>query len=355
MSQAGFRPNDVILAKGVKLAPRLEPTGRTARALLLPLDSVFLLPHVIDWQRKPQQSERHMNLARLWAAIKGGTGRSVANQSGEPPTRRTPSGFSDSQITRGQEITDPEFPRAPRSPDLRPQPFGTSAPAFPTTGPHGHRQRMREKLLTRGPDALADYELLEMLLFLAFKQGDTKPLAKALINRYGSFANVVAAPPEELGRLRGMGPHAVTALKLVQACSTRSARGEVIDRPVLNNWDRLMEYLTASLAREKTEVFRVLYLDTKNRLIADEELGRGTVNHTPVYPREVVKRALELHATALILVHNHPSGDPTPSKDDIQMTKEVQIAAGVMGITVHDHVIVGNGRWLSFRERGIAV
>jgi DNA repair protein RadC len=294
-----------------------------------------------------------MNLARLWAAIRRGAGQSVAHRPVGPHVPRAPRGFSDSHVARSQEIADPEFPRAPRTPDLRPQPLGTSEPAFPSTGPHGHRQRMREKLLTRGPDALADYELLEMLLFLAFKQGDTKPLAKALINRYGSFANVIAAPAEELGRLRGMGPHAVTAIKLVQASTIRSARGEVIDRPVLNNWDRLMEYLTASLAREKTEVFRVLYLDTKNRLIADEELGRGTVNHTPVYPREVVKRALELHATALILVHNHPSGDPTPSKDDIEMTKEVQMAAGVMGIAVHDHVIVGNGRWVSLRETSL--
>ena len=211
---------------------------------------------------------------------------------------------------------------------------------------------MREKLLIRGSDTLADYELPEMLLFLAFKQGDTKPLAKALINRYGSFANVIAAPAKEPGRLRGMGPHAVTAIKLVQASATRSARGELIDRPILNNWD-LMGYLTASLAQEKTEVFRVLYLDTKNRLIADEELGRGTVNHTPVYSREVVKRALELYATAMILVHNHPSGDPTPSRDDVEMTKEVQMATSFLGIAVHDHVIVGTGRWIRFRQDGL--
>jgi len=294
-----------------------------------------------------------MNLARLWAAIGKGAWRSADDHPNESHAPHSPRGFSDSPVARGQETVDIEFPRAPRSPDLQPLPTGSSAPAFPTTGPHGHRQRIREKLLTRGPDALADYELLEMLLFLAFKQGDTKPLAKALINRYGSFANVIAASAEELGRLRGMGSHAVTAIKLVQASATRSARGEVIDRPVLNDWDRLMDYLTASLAREKTEVFRVLYLDTKNRLMADEEQRRGTVNHTPVYPREVVKRALELHATALILVHNHPSGDPTPSKDDIQMTKEVQMAAGVLGITVHDHLIVGNGRWVSFRERDL--
>jgi DNA repair protein RadC len=294
-----------------------------------------------------------MNLVRLWAAIGGRAWRSAADHPKAQTQPRHPRGFSDSQVAPGQEIADPEFPRAPRSPDLRPQPVGTSAPAFPSTGPHGHRQRMRDKMLTRGPDALADYELLEMLLFLAFKQGDTKPLAKALINRYGSFANVIAAPADELGRLRGMGPHAVTAIKLVQASSTRAARGEVIDRPVLNNWDPLMEYLTASLAREKTEVFRVLYLDTKNRLIADEEQGRGTVNHTPVYPREVVKRALELHATALILVHNHPSGDPTPSRADLEMTKEVEVAASALGITLHDHIIIGNGRWLSFRKQGL--
>jgi DNA repair protein RadC len=212
---------------------------------------------------------------------------------------------------------------------------------------------MREKLLSRGPEALADYELLEMLLFLAFKQGDTKPLAKALINRYGSFANVIAAPAGELQTLRGVGPHAATAIKLVQAASLRAARAELMEREVLNTPEKLGAYLVAALGREAREQFRVLFLDTRNRLIADEVMGQGTVNHTPVYTREVMKRALEVHATALILVHNHPSGDPTPSKDDIQMTKEVQMAAGVMGIAVHDHVIVGNGRWISFREKGL--
>src|SRR3712207_5652616 len=226
-------------------------------------------------------------------------------------------------------------------------------PPFPSTGPHGHRGRMRDKLLERGPDALADYELLEMLLFFAFKTGDTKPLAKSLINRYGSFAAVLAAPPRELLETRGLGPHSVSAIKLVQASALRLAKAEVMERPVLNNWDRLADYLTAALAREKVEQFRVLFLDPRNRLLADEAQGKGTVNHTPVYPREVVKRALELGATALILVHNHPSGDPTPSRADIEMTAEVKAAAGVFGIVVHDHLIVGNGRQTSLRREGL--
>jgi len=191
------------------------------------------------------------------------------------------------------------------------RPAPEEMPPFPSTGPHGHRGRMREKLLERGADALADYELLEMLLFFAFKTGDTKPLAKALINKYGSFAAVLAAPPRELLDTRGLGPHSASAIKLVQASALRLAKAEVMERPVLNNWDRLADYLAAALAREKVEQFRVLFLDPRNRLLADEAQGKGTVNHTPVYPREVVKRALEVGATALILVHNHPSGDPT--------------------------------------------
>ena len=226
-------------------------------------------------------------------------------------------------------------------------------PPFPSTGPHGHRGRMREKLLERGADALADYELLEMLLFFAFRTGDTKPLAKALINRYGSFASVLAAPPRELLEAPGLGQHSVSAIKLVQAAALRLAKAEVMERPVLNNWDRLVDYLTAALAREKVEQFRVLFLDPRNRLLADEAQGKGTVNHTPVYPREVVKRALEVGATALILVHNHPSGDPTPSRADVEMTAEVKAAAGVFGIVVHDHLIVGNGRQTSLRREGL--
>jgi len=236
--------------------------------------------------------------------------------------------------------------------DPTPRRTGGDLP-FPSTGPHGHRGRLRDKLLDRGPEALADYEMLEMLLFFAMPKGDTKPLAKALINRFGSFAAVLSAPQQELVETRGLGPHSVAALKLVQASALRLAKAEVMERPVLNNWDRLMEYLNAVLAREKIEQFRILFLDTRNRLIADEAQARGTVNHTPVYPREVVKRALELHATALILVHNHPSGDPTPSRDDIAMTAEIKQATAVLNVVLHDHLIIGNGRYLSFRREGL--
>ena len=221
---------------------------------------------------------------------------------------------------------------------------------FASTGPLGHRERMREKMLTRGSDALADYELLEMLLFFAFKRGDTKPIAKSLINTHGSFAGVLTAPQAVLLDTPGLGPHAVSALLLVKAAAVRLARAEVMDRPVLNNWDRLIDYLSVALAHERIEQFRVLFLDTRNRLLADEAQSRGTVNHTPVYPREIVKRALELHATALILVHNHPSGDPSPSDEDIAMTDEVRRAAEALSIQLHDHLIIGNGQHYSFRR-----
>ena len=234
---------------------------------------------------------------------------------------------------------------------LDPQPANTSS----AVGAEGHRERMRTRLLAGGGEALADYELLEMVLFIALPRVDTKALAKALLARFGSFAAVIAAPRRELLEVKGIGESAVATLKVVQVAALRLARAEVQDRPVLANWDRLMEYLTAALARERIEQFRVLFLDTRNRLLADEAQARGTVNHTPVYPREVVKRALELQATAIILVHNHPSGDPTPSRDDLEMTREVQAAAKALGIVLHDHVIVGNGRWTSFRKEGLLV
>jgi DNA repair protein RadC len=212
---------------------------------------------------------------------------------------------------------------------------------------------MREKLLAAGPDALLDHELLEMVLFLALPRRDTKPIARALIARFGSFANAISAPLRDLRDVEGLGEAGAAALRVVQAAALRLARAEVMDRPVLNNWDRLIAYLAAALSREKVEQFRVLFLDTRNRLIADEAQARGTVNHTPVYPREVVRRALELQATALILVHNHPSGDPTPSRADLEMTQEVKAAAQSLGIVLHDHLVVGNGRHLSFRREGL--
>lgn len=225
--------------------------------------------------------------------------------------------------------------------------------ASPAPGPEGHRARMRQRLLTSGPDALQDYEMLEMLLFLATPRRDTKPAAKALMARFGSFAAVIAASPMHLRQVEDVGDAAVAALKLVQGAALRLMREEVRAQPVLNNWQRLIDYLTAALAREEVEQFRVLFLDSKNRLLADEAQARGTVNHTPVYPREVVKRALEVQATALILVHNHPSGDPTPSRADIEMTAEIKAAAAMLGITLHDHLIIGNGRHLSFRREGL--
>ncbi len=223
----------------------------------------------------------------------------------------------------------------------------------PPPGHLGHRDRLRQKLLKAGPDALADYELLELLLFFAILRRDTKPISRALVARFGSFANVLAAPPEALREVDGVGDAAIAIIKAAQAAGLRLLRAEVKDQPVLNNWERLIGYLTAVLAREPVEQFRLLFLDSKNRLIADEAQAKGTVNHTPVYPREVVKRALDLQATALILVHNHPSGDPTPSRADIDMTREVKAAAAVLGITVHDHLIIGNGRHLSFRREGL--
>jgi DNA repair protein RadC len=228
-----------------------------------------------------------------------------------------------------------------------------STPLPAPLGVDGHRARMRARLLTAGPDALADHELLEMVLFLALPRRDTKPIARALLSQFGSFANTIAAPRTDLLGIEGLGEAGVSALKVVHAAALRLARAEVLHRPVLNNWDRLMDYLNAVLAREKVEQFRILFLDNKNRLLADEAQARGTVNHTPVYPREVVKRALELHATAIILVHNHPSGDPTPSRDDIEMTREIKQAAQTLSVVLHDHIIVGNGRWLSFRKEGL--
>ena len=226
-------------------------------------------------------------------------------------------------------------------------------PSDTTAGTDGHRGRMRTRLLTAGPQSLADYELLEMVLFLALPRRDTKPIAKALLTRFGSFAAAIAAPLNDLRSMEGIGDAGAAALKTVHAAALRLAQSELVNRPLLNNWDGLIDYLKAALSRERVEQFRVLFLDTRNRLIADEAQARGTVNHTPVYPREVVKRALELHATALILVHNHPSGDPTPSRDDIEMTREVKQAADSLSIVLHDHIIIGNERWVSFRKEGL--
>lgn len=226
-------------------------------------------------------------------------------------------------------------------------------PTEPAISLAGHRARLRSRFLSAGGDAVADHELIEMVLFLALPRRDTKPIARALIARFGSYAAAISASVPELLGVEGLGEAGAAALKIVQAAAQRLAKAEVLYRPVLSNWDRLMEYLQAVLAREKVEQFRILFLDNRNRLLADEAQARGTVNHTPVYPREVVKRSLELHATAIILVHNHPSGDPSPSQADIDMTKEIKKAAAVLSIVLHDHIVIGNGQWLSFRKTGL--
>jgi DNA repair protein RadC len=230
-------------------------------------------------------------------------------------------------------------------PGLVPQPMDPASPV----GAEGHRLRMRQRLLKAGPESLADHEMLEMILFIALPRRDTKPLARALLARFRTFGGVVGAPPAELLAIEGIGEAGAAALKLVQAAALRMMRHEVASQPVLSTWDRLTDYLTAAMQHERTEHFRVLFLDGRNKLIADEVQGQGTINHAPAYPREVVRRCLELHASAVILAHNHPSGEPTPSREDVALTAEIARAAAMMGIAVHDHIIVGRGKWLSFR------
>jgi DNA repair protein RadC len=206
---------------------------------------------------------------------------------------------------------------------------------------HGHRERLRERFRKAGEDAVSDYELLELVLFRAIPQRDVKPLAKELVARFGSFAEVMAAPRARLKEIKGVGDTVVDELKIIHASAKRITRGEATKRTVLSSWASVIDYCRTAMAYEDKEQFRLLFLDKRNQLIADEVQQTGTVDHTPVYPREVVKRALELTATALILVHNHPSGDPTPSRADIQMTQAIIDVAKPLGIAVHDHIIVG--------------
>ncbi len=213
----------------------------------------------------------------------------------------------------------------------------------------GHRERLRERFAKGGADAMPDYELLEMVLFRAIPRRDTKDLAKQLIARFGSFAEVISAPPERLKEVRGTGDAVVAELKLVRAAALRLMKSEVMKKPALSSWEQVLAYLRAAQGYEKREIFRILFLDKKNRLISDEVQGHGTVDHTPVYVREVVRRALELSASAIILVHNHPSGDTTPSRADIDMTKLIVEAARPLGVVVHDHIIVGRDGHSSFR------
>lgn len=217
---------------------------------------------------------------------------------------------------------------------------------------HGHRQRLRERFLGGGTAALADYELLELLLYLAIPQRDVKPLAKDLIQRFGSFAAVMAADPAQLMEVSGIKENSAIAIKTVQAAALLMQRQQVLDQPVLGSWKAVLDYCHSVMAHEQNEQFRLLFLDGKNALIADEVQSRGTVNHAPVYVREVVKRTLTLGATSIIMAHNHPTGDPTPSRDDIEMTHAIQQALGLVGIQVHDHIIIGRKGHASLRSMG---
>ena len=221
----------------------------------------------------------------------------------------------------------------------------------PDEEPHyrGHRTRLRERFAEVGEQAMRDYELLELMLFRSIPQRDVKPLAKAMIARFGSFAEVIGAPRERLIEIDGVGEATALDLKLVEAAARRLARGAIGQRAVLASWKDVIEYCRTAMAFSEREQFRILFLDKRNFLIADEVQSNGTVDHTPVYPREVVKRALELSASALILVHNHPSGDPTPSNADIRMTNDLQNIAKPLGIALHDHSIVGRNGHASFR------
>jgi DNA repair protein RadC len=214
---------------------------------------------------------------------------------------------------------------------------------------HGHRERLRERFHSAGPDALSDYELLELVLFTAKAQGDVKPLAKTLLKTFGSFAEVIHAPETRLREIKGVGERTITELKLIAAASQRIAKGELQQRTLLSSWNDVIGYCRTSMAFADKERFRILFLDKRNQLISDEVQQTGTVDHTPVYPREVIKRALELSATAVILVHNHPSGDPTPSSADVQMTRAIIDIASPLGISVHDHIIVGKNGHASMK------
>lgn len=218
---------------------------------------------------------------------------------------------------------------------------------------HGHRDRLRHRFLDGGPEAMQDYELLEILLFTAIPRKDVKPLAKELITKFGNIAGVINASVEDLTKIKGISENTAITIKLVQASAHRLMKQEIMQRPILNSWQRLLDYCAATMAHEQNESFRVLFLNKKNELIADEIQQKGTVDHTPAYPREIMKRALELGSTALILCHNHPSGDPSPSQADIDMTRQIKAAGAPFSIVIHDHVIVARNGTSSMKTMGL--
>ncbi len=243
-------------------------------------------------------------------------------------------------------------PRLASALEAAPAGHNSAEPAAPKPHYHGHRARVRERVLQTGAEPLADYELLELLLFYSIERVDTKPLAKRLLERFGTLGDVFAADPVELREFE-IDQRTLVHFKAMREAGRRLAERKVKNMPVLTNWQQLIDYCHTALAHEKTEQFRILFLDRKNVLIADEVQQRGTIDHTPVYPREVIKRALALNAAALILVHNHPSGDPKPSRDDIEMTREIKSAAEALGIAIHDHLVIGRKGHASFRSLGL--
>jgi DNA repair protein RadC len=254
-------------------------------------------------------------------------------------------------MTKGSSPSPPkQKAKAPQEEEAR-QADLLDAKARQEDAPHyiGHRERLRERFRKAGEDALADYELLELILFRAMPRRDVKPIAKALIARFGSFAEAVAARPERLAEIPHLGEASITELKLIEAAARRLTKSEIGKRPSMGSFSAVVDYCHTAMAFNDREQFRILFLDKKNQLIADEVQATGTVDHTPVYPREVMRRALELNATALILVHNHPSGDPTPSTADIHLTNQIIAVGKSLNVLVHDHLIIGRHGHSSFK------
>lgn len=256
-----------------------------------------------------------------------------------------PEDFGDERSFFAETVSGGKLRAGDRSPGKEQPRDGAKAEAHY----HGHRERLRDRFREQGEAALADYELLELVLFRLIPRRDTKPIAKALIDRFGSLGGVLGAPPALLQEISGIGESVSLEIKLISTLAHRMLKRELKGKQILSSWASVIDYCHAIMAYETTEQFRILFLDKRNALIADEVQGRGTVDHTPVYPREVVKRALELSATAIILVHNHPSGDPTPSRADIDMTQMIVQTARSLGITVHDHIIIGKDGHASFK------
>ena len=272
----------------------------------------------------------------------------------KPEARNAPAALDSAAAAAAATMASAPKLSAPDSSAPKPSTRKPAASKAEETPDHlNHRQRLRDRFMQGGADAMPDYELLELVLFRAIPRRDVKPLAKRLLARFGDFNGVISAPPARLTEISGVGDAVVQELKIVEAAAHRLARSRVIGKNAIQTWDQLVAYVRARMAHEPTEVFRILFLDRKNVLIADEAQGRGTVDHVPVYPREVVKRALELEASALILVHNHPWGDPSPSRADIDMTRRIIEACRPMALAVHDHVIVGKDRVASFHEMGL--